>query len=187
MAVLHKAPELGIIQRPVNFKDGAVFPRVGEKADQVRQVVPALPPLGLIHPMPHVLKMMQLRPVGFDDGVDVGVRYILLTEKAAVVAAGLHHQREIGKLRRPLVNVQPVYIVLENQIRYLPLGITLAEVYLIEHVKGIHQNMTAAHTGVDNFDLRRVIKCILPLQLAQLLFHRFVLFSFINIINPILA
>ena len=37
-----------------------------------------------------------------------------MTEKAAVVPAGLHHHRKIGQLGGAVVNVQTIEVVLQN-------------------------------------------------------------------------
>lgn len=69
-------------------------------------------------------------------------------ENTPVILPGFHHHSKIGKLRRPLVDVQTVEIILQNALSSIALSVPLRFINLHQHIKGIDQNMATAHAGV---------------------------------------
>ena len=74
-------------------------------------------------------------------------------QEAPVVFAGLHHHREIRQLSRAVVDVQAVEVVLHDAAHRITVGIAHCAVDLHEHVKGVHQNVTAAHARIQQLDI----------------------------------
>ena len=70
------------------------------------------------------------------------------TRQCNSILSCLHHHSKVGQLESPVINVQTVQIVLQDALCDLPLGVSGGLINLHQHIKGVHQNMTAAHTRV---------------------------------------
>ena len=105
-------------------------------------------------------------------------------EDAAVVLPCLHHDRKIGKLRRTVINIETVKIVFKNALCRVALAIPACLINLHQHIKGIDEDMTAAHAGVDNLDVFDIQRGVLVLNLIKLLAYFLRLFRFGQVILP---
>lgn len=70
-----------------------------------------------------------------------------------------------------VVDVQAVEVVFDNALHGLPGGIAVGLVNLHQHVKQIHQNVAAAHAGVDATDVLGLELGIALSDLGQLCLH----------------
>ena len=105
-------------------------------------------------------------------------------EDAAVVLPCLHHDCKIGKLRRTVINIETVKIVFKNALCRVALAIPACLINLHQYIKGINEDMPAAHAGVNDFDVFDIQIGILSLNLIKLLSDFFRLFSFRQVIFP---
>ena len=126
----------------------------------------------------------ELLPLGIGTGmVQVGLN--APGEEPTVILPGFHHDGKIGQLGCPTVNVQAVEILLDNGGGGIPLAPPLTLIDLHEHIKGIDQNMAAAHAGVNEGDVLGPKSLPLGAQHHQLSFHLRLLFRLIQIVLPV--
>ena len=123
-----------------------------------------------------------VQSVAFYDGVNV--RLNAAREDTAVILPRLHHDGEIGKLRRTVINIETVKIVFKNALCRVALAIPACLINLHQHIKGIDEDVTAAHAGVDDLDVFDIQRGVLVLNLVKLLAHVLRLFRFGQIILP---
>ena len=105
-------------------------------------------------------------------------------EYAAVILPCLHHDSKIGKLRCTVINIETVEVVFKNALRSVPLAIPACLINLHQHIKGIDEDMTAAHAGVDDLDVFDIQRGVLVLNLVKLLAYFLRLFRFGQVILP---
>ncbi len=81
------------------------------------------------------------------------INIYLFPEYPPALTPCFHHNCKIGKLSRPVVYIQSIQVVLKNKPWNIPFGISRTLVDIIKHIKGIHQNMTAAHSRVQHLNI----------------------------------
>ena len=123
-----------------------------------------------------------VQSVAFNDSINV--RLNATGEDAAVILPSLHHDSKIGKLRRTVINIETIEVVFKNALRRVPLTISGCLINLHQHIKGIDEDMTAAHAGVDGLDVFDIQRGVLVLNLVKLLAYFLRLFRFGQIILP---
>ena len=105
-------------------------------------------------------------------------------EDSPVILTSFHHHGKIGELCRPFVDVQTEQVVFQDALRRVPLAVPVVFVHLHQHIKGVHQNMAAAHAGIDDLDVPDILIFVLLLDFIELLAHFPRLGGFRQIILP---
>ena len=59
-------------------------------------------------------------------------------KQATIITSSLHHQRKAGQLGCPLVNIEAKQILLQDQLRNLPLLIATLQIDRLEQLIGFH-------------------------------------------------
>ena len=95
-----------------------------------------------------IVPRVSVNAVALGNRIDMGLD--AAREDAPVVLAGFHHHSKIGKLRRPFVNVQAEQVMFQNALRRVALAVPVVLIHLHQHIESVHQDMTAAHAGVQN-------------------------------------
>ena len=73
-------------------------------------------------------------------------------QEPPVILPSFHSYGKGGKLCGSGINIQAKQIVLHNGTCSVPLGVTTLFLNLHQYIKGIDQDMAAAHTGIKESD-----------------------------------
>ena len=105
-------------------------------------------------------------------------------QNAAIILSCFHHDCKISQLEGTVINIKTIDVVLQNALRRLTLSITGCFINLHQHIKSVHQNMAAAHAGVNDFDVFGFDGLIFLADLLQLCLYIGFLLCFIQIVFP---
>ena len=129
-----------------------------------------------------VVPRVSVNVVAFGNRIDMGLD--AAGEDTPVILSRFHHHGKIGKLRRPFVNLQTVEVIFKDALRRVALAVPVVFVHLHQHIEGVHQDMAAAHAGVNDLDVSDILVFALLLDFVELLAHFLGLRSFRQIILP---
>ena len=74
---------------------------------------------------------------------------VFSVEDTAVVLPCFHHHGKVRQLIGTVINVQTVNVMFQNALCGIALAVTGTLVSLHQHIKGIYEDMTRTHAGVD--------------------------------------
>ena len=129
-----------------------------------------------------VVPCVSVNVVALGNRIDMGLD--AASENAPVVLAGLHHHGKVGKLCRPFVDVQTIEVIFEDALCRVALAVPIVFVHLHQHIEGVHQDMAAAHAGVDDLDVPDILVFALFLDFIEPLANIPPLGGFRQIILP---
>ena len=148
----------------------------------LKKVVQSFPVFLCKQEVSHIVGVCSADPVTLHDGV-----YIRLNpapKEAPIIRARLHHDGEVGKLRRALVDVETVEILRDNIFDRIHRRIAVRPVDLNEHVKEIGEDVSAAHAGVDAANLLGAERGCLCTQCSELFCNLLGLLRLLHIVAP---
>ena len=125
-------------RRLVHPQDRAVLPRVRERLGQCLRRAPLSRAPVRVRRLLRLVNRLHVRLRRRPGAPD----------EPRVVVARPHHQRKVRQLRRPLVDVQPVQVVLQYALHRLPVGIPRPPVHRHQHVERVHEDMPRTHARV---------------------------------------
>ena len=94
-----------------------------------------------------IVHRIRVNVVTFNDGIHMWLH--LATKESLVILASFHHNREVCKLCRTVVNIQSINIILYDARNCSSCIYTISLINLYKHIKHINQNVAAAGTRVD--------------------------------------
>ena len=110
---------------------------------------------------------------------------VLTVEDTSVVLPCFHHHGKISQLIRTVVNVQTVDVVFQNALCSITLAVTGTLVNLHQHIKGVYEDMSGSHAGVNELDVFRVQGGILFTNFRKFHLHFRLLLCLFQIVFPV--
>ena len=135
----------------LHIQNGAVLLGIGQSVQQTFQLHLGGVLLNIVHARTKIFQVRTVDTVALLNGIDMAA--VLTVEDTTVVLPCFHHHGKIRQLIGTVINVQTVDVVFQNALCSITLAVTGTLVNLHQHIKGIYQDMTGTHTGVDELDV----------------------------------